>query len=638
MRRFLLIAVAALVVAAALFVAVGRTDPPPITIELSPSSPITTSDSSGADVSVHVVSHLGLDVTCTPTSNSGSNSTVTYHFPVGTTPIHCQDTDGNPEDASMTVNLSVPDTTPPTVSVPSDITKEATSSAGAVVNFTVTATDNTDPSPDVNCTPSSGSTFPLGDTTVSCTASDHSGNTSAASTFKVTVHDTTAPSLTLPADISVPATSGAGAVVTYSASASDAVSGSVAANCTPASGSTFPIGSTQVNCSATDTHSNTANGHFNVTVTDTGGPQFSGVPADISVEAVGPAGAPVNYTAPSASDAIDGPTPVTCTPTSGSTFSLGTTVVTCSATDAHSNTATATFNVTVRDTTKPSLVVPANYTVYAETPEGISAQSHYPAVWLGQAQASDRVDPHPRISNDAPEFFTVGVHLVTFSASDASGNAISKSSTLEVLPMPSAGTPPLAPPPPHATPPNVTGLKADAGDARVRLSWQIPDGVDHVVISRALTAGGDAQIVYTGSGASFTDRGVVNGLEYRYVVISVNQRGDESAGVAVVALPRHSLLRSPKDGARLKTVPKLVWERNSEASYYNVQLFRGNVKILSTWPVRASFKLKRAWKFQGKTYKLGKGVYRWYVWPGFGKRSAVDYGDLLGFSTFQVVR
>jgi hypothetical protein len=158
------------------------------------------------------------------------------------------------------------------------------------------------------------------------------------------------------------------------------------------------------------------------------------------------------------------------------------------------------------------------------------------------------------------------------------------------------------------------------------------------VISRVLTAGADPQIVYTGSGTSFSDTGVANGLEYRYLVISVNQRGDESAGVAVVALPRHSSLRSPKDGAKLRKIPKLVWERNAEASYYNVQLFRGNVKILSTWPVRATFTLKQTWKFQGKKYKLGAGVYRWYVWPGFGKRSAVDYGDLLGFSTFQIVR
>jgi hypothetical protein len=118
----------------------------------------------------------------------------------------------------------------------------------------------------------------------------------------------------------------------------------------------------------------------------------------------------------------------------------------------------------------------------------------------------------------------------------------------------------------------VTGLKADAGDGRVRLSWKIPAGIDHVIVKRELTIGGDVRAVYTGKGSSFTDRTVANGLEYRYVVISVSQKGDESAGVAVVALPKHSPLRSTKDGVRLRKPPKLIWERNSEASYYNVQL------------------------------------------------------------------
>jgi hypothetical protein len=103
-------------------------------------------------------------------------------------------------------------------------------------------------------------------------------------------------------------------------------------------------------------------------------------------------------------------------------------------------------------------------------------------------------------------------------------------------------------------------------------------------------------------------------------------------------VPRLNLLRAPKDGAKLKKPPKLTWARNAEANYYNVQLFRGQVKILSTWPVGAALKLKRTWKYQGRRYTLTKGVYRWYVWPGFGARSAVDYGELLGSNSFQMTR
>jgi hypothetical protein len=56
--------------------------------------------------------------------------------------------------------------------------------------------------------------------------------------------------------------------------------------------------------------------------------------------------ATVTYTA-TATDLMDGPVPVSCAPASGSAFPAGTTTVTCSATDAHNNTATGSFTVSV---------------------------------------------------------------------------------------------------------------------------------------------------------------------------------------------------------------------------------------------------------------------------------------------------
>jgi Ca2+-binding RTX toxin-like protein len=72
--------------------------------------------------------------------------------------------------------------------------------------------------------------------------------------------------LSLPDDKTVEATGPDGATVEYNASANDAVDGSVPVDCQPASGSTFPIGETTVNCSATDNAGNTSNGSFKVTV------------------------------------------------------------------------------------------------------------------------------------------------------------------------------------------------------------------------------------------------------------------------------------------------------------------------------------------------------------------------------------
>jgi hypothetical protein len=174
------------------------------------------------------------------------------------------------------------------------------------------------------------------------------------------------------------------------------------------------------------------------------------------------------------------------------------------------------------------------------------------------------------------------------------------------------------------------------GDGKVTLKYDIPAGVDHVVIKRS-TPGQAVKLVYSGTAETFTDRGLANGTEYRYVVSSMNQAGNESAGVAVVLVPRRNLLRSPKDGARLKKAPKLMWARDAEANYYNVQVMRKGVKILSTWPGKPTYKLSKSWKYRGHKYKLKPGTYQWYVWPGYGPRSQVVYGQLLGTRSFRIV-
>ena len=96
----------------------------------------------------------------------------------------------------------------------------------------------------ITCEPASGARFPIGTTTVSCTATDTGGQSDRRGTFTVTVTliDTTAPVVTVPANATVEATSATGASFTFSATATDLVDGSVAASCTPASGATFPLG------------------------------------------------------------------------------------------------------------------------------------------------------------------------------------------------------------------------------------------------------------------------------------------------------------------------------------------------------------------------------------------------------------
>ncbi len=82
--------------------------------------------------------------------------------------------------------LVVVDTVPPTLTTPAPIAANATTSSGAVVSFSVGAADVVDSHPTVVCLPASGSVFPIGTTTVRCTATDASGNP-ATSSFSVTV-------------------------------------------------------------------------------------------------------------------------------------------------------------------------------------------------------------------------------------------------------------------------------------------------------------------------------------------------------------------------------------------------------------------------------------------------------------------
>jgi hypothetical protein len=164
------------------------------------------------------------------------------------------DTSNNTGTAMTTV-----DPTPPMINCPGNITQSAASGqCSAAVNYTVTATDNFG-TPTVVCNPPSGATFPVGVTTVNCTATDGSGNTAICS-FTVTIVDTQAPTIACPpSQVAVPG------VVNYPAPTASDNCSSVTIVCNPPSGSVFPAGATTVNCTATDMAANTASCSFVVT-------------------------------------------------------------------------------------------------------------------------------------------------------------------------------------------------------------------------------------------------------------------------------------------------------------------------------------------------------------------------------------
>jgi flagellar hook assembly protein FlgD len=210
---------------------------------------------------------------------------------------------------------------PPLLSLPEVIIADTTSSSGALVSFDAAG---------ASCDHASGSLFPAGTTTVTCSATNAFGT--ATGIFSVVVTNTSGspPAFTLPEVIVAEATSAAGAVVSFSATG---------ATCDHASGATYPLGDTTVTCSATNSFGTTTVSMI-VAVLDTTAPVLN-LPADITSP-----NHVVNFTA-TGSDAVDGTIPAVCNPASGSSFPDGTTVVLCTATDAHANSSSGSFMITV---------------------------------------------------------------------------------------------------------------------------------------------------------------------------------------------------------------------------------------------------------------------------------------------------
>ena len=173
----------------------------------------------------------------------------------------------------------------------------------------------------------------------------------------------------------------------------------------------------------------------------------------------------------------------------------------------------------------------------------------------------------------------------------------------------------------------MTGVRAKAGNASTELTWTASADTTLVEIRRARS------VVYRGTGKSFTDKRLKNGTLYRYSLTAYDEAANASSA-AVAARPSGPLV-APLAGAVVAAPPRLAWKAVKGATYYNVQLWRDG-RILSAWPRSTSLRLRRTWVYEGRRYRLTKGRYRWYVWPGLGARSKKTFGPLLGSSSFVV--
>ncbi len=355
----------------------------------------------------------GETFSCTPPSGTC--------FGIGTTPVKCVVTDAAGNKDSCTFTVTVSDTEPPSIVCPADI---VASNGGCcdVVNFAPTVSDNC-PGETFACVPPSGFCFPVGMTTVTCTATDAAGNQTPCN-FKITVTDTSKPTIVCPANIVKNTDPGlCCAVATFAPTTGDNCPGETFV-CTPPSGFCFPVGVNPVKCVVTDAAGNKDSCTFTVTVSDNSKPTIV-CPANITKGTDPGLCCAVATFAPTTGDNCPGEI-FTCTPPSGTCFGIGTTPVKCVVTDASGNKDSCTFTVTVSDNSKPTIVCPANITKGTDPGLCCAVATFAPTV-------GDNC-PNPTFVCTPPSgtCFNKGTNTVKCVVTDASGNKDSCTFTVTV--------------------------------------------------------------------------------------------------------------------------------------------------------------------------------------------------------------
>ncbi len=355
-------------------------------------------------------------VTCTV---DGDDVALTSSFPVGVTDVDCTATSpAGTADAATQVVVSAP----PTLAV-ADVVVRSADGADRAATWTPAVTGH--PVPTVTCDAggravTGGDLFPLGVTTVTCTAANGVG---AAATDTATVTVEALPALTVAARTATAATGDTTATLADPLADVAATGWPVpAVECRDGArvlggGTAFPAGVTTVSCTATSPLG-TATEEFPVTVS--AAPVLAAV-ADVAVsESADPqGGAVVTFAAPAAT-AYPAAT-ATCAPASGTRFPVGTTTVTCSATNAV-GTGTTTATVTVAP--RPVLALPDDPVDVAGGEEAsldlssLPAGTRYVVEWGDGRTTRGAVDDDPAPGH---RYRGLGVYAVSVVAVDVHG-------------------------------------------------------------------------------------------------------------------------------------------------------------------------------------------------------------------------
>jgi hypothetical protein len=405
--------------------------PNPLTVEchgtfIDPGA--TASDACAGDLSSQIVVSSTVDV------NTPGSYTVTYTL---------SDPQGNVA-AAVVRTVNVVDTTPPSLSL-AGANPQTIECHGSYIELGATATDACagNLTGAIVIDASAVNANQAGTYIVTYSVSDGLHTTTATRT--VIVADTTAPSLLCPPNIVVNAApGGCDAVVTYLVTATDNCS-AVNVLCMPPSGSHFQKGTTLVSCSATDASGHTSTCSFTVTVNapPSADPQsvITGEDTPVAITLTGShcAGDVTAFTI------SNGPVHGTLTGTAPNlTYTPGLNYTgadsfTFEVSDGHGGTASAVVSITVTagSANPPTLACPANVTVGITSICGNTAPATNAAIaaFLSGATASGGCAP-VTITHNAPASFPPGTSTVTFTATDACGQATTCQANVIVVSQP----------------------------------------------------------------------------------------------------------------------------------------------------------------------------------------------------------
>ena len=336
-------------------------------------------------------------------------------FPIGETIVTWTTIDSSNNFSSLTQLVSVIDTTAPEILPLEDITLEASSIDANIVNLdNPIVSDIQDTTiyilaPDV---------FPIGETTITWTATDTSGN-SASATQTVTIIDTTKPGLSIPRDQTVEASSLQDTLVDIGQAEANDITG--ISSITHNAPDVFPLGSTLIAWTATDNHGNNTTAYQIITVMDTTSPVIIS-PQDITSEATDPTMNYIGLVEIVVSDSVGIESITNDRPI---TFPFGSTTVTWTVTDTSGNIAQVTQVVTLVDTTHPEIFAPTDIVAEAT---GLSNTM----IELGEATAHD-IMGIASVTEHQSRFFVLGETTITWTATDTSGNSASATQTVTIV-------------------------------------------------------------------------------------------------------------------------------------------------------------------------------------------------------------